>query len=52
MVPLAATTTTTIPTPSLRTSSSSGAFVFTAMEWQRLQRDGSKEARTGTEWTP
>jgi hypothetical protein len=47
MVPLAVTTTITIPTPSSWTSLSSGAFIFAAMEWQRLRRDGSKEARTG-----
>jgi hypothetical protein len=47
MVPLAAMTTTTIPTPSLRTSSSSGAFFFMVMEWQWLQQDGIKGARTG-----
>jgi hypothetical protein len=47
MVPLTATMTTTIPTPLSQTLSSSGAFVFAAMEWQRLRRDGSKGARTG-----
>ncbi len=47
MVPLAAMRTTTILTPLSRMSSSSGAFVFAAMEWQRLRRDGSEGARTG-----